>query len=184
MVFGLGDIPDDGADLPRGCTPYLPCSVDALLRIVEQAPVDSSDVFVDIGSGLGRAATFVHLLTGAGAIGLEIQSGFVVASRHLARRLNVSRVSTVHGDAAKLVGFIPIGTVFFLYCPFSGDRLVKVLVDLEPIARTRMIRVCCVDLPLLPCRWLTLTPQQAGDLAIYRSTIHDERIPRPLRATR
>jgi hypothetical protein len=97
--------------------------------------------------------------------------------------LDVSRVSIVHGDAAKLVGFIPIGTVFFLYCPFSGDRLVKLLADLEPIARTRLIRVCCVDLPLPPCRWLTLTPQHARDLAIYRSTIHDERITRPLRAT-
>jgi SAM-dependent methyltransferase len=132
MVCGLGDVPDEGPDLPRGCTPYLPCSVDALLRIVEQAPVHSSDVFVDVGSGLGRAATFVHLLTGAGAIGLEIQSALVVAGRHLARRLDVSRVSTVHGDAAKLVGLIRIGTVFFLYCPFSGDRLVKVLADLEP----------------------------------------------------
>jgi hypothetical protein len=183
MVFGLGDIPDDGPDLPRGCTPYLPCGVDALLRIVEHAPVHSSDVFVDVGSGLGRAATLVHLLTGAGAIGLEIQSGLVVEASHLAGRLDVSRVSTVHGDAAQLVGFLPIATVFFLYCPFSGDRLVKVLADLEPIARTRMIRLCCVDLPLPPCRWLTLTSQPAGDLAIYRSTIHDEGIPRPLPAT-
>jgi hypothetical protein len=49
-------------------------------------------------------------------------------------------------------------------------------------ARTRMIRVCCVDLPLPPCRWLTLTTQKAGDLTIYQSTIYDKRIPRPLRA--
>ncbi|MHB8419064.1 MAG: hypothetical protein ACYDCL_13385 [Myxococcales bacterium] len=181
-VFGLGDLPDDGPDLPRGCTPYLPCSVDVLLRTVEQAPVHSSDVFVDVGSGLGRAATFVHLFTGAGAIGLEIQSALVVAGRCLARRLDLSRVSNIHGDAATLAGFISIGTVFFFYCPFTGDRLVKVLSDIEPIARTRMIRVCCVDLPPLPCRWLTLTAH-SGDLAIYRSTLHDERVTRPLRAT-
>ena len=167
-VLGLGDASnDDGPDLPRGCTPYLPCSVDALLAIAEHAPVLSSDVFVDVGSGLGRAAMLVHLLTGARAVGVEIQSALVGESRNLARRLNLSGVSTVHGDASELVGSIPHGTVFFFYCPFSGDRLMKVLADLEHVARTRTIRVCCVDLPLPPCLWLTAT-EHGGGLAIHR----------------
>jgi SAM-dependent methyltransferase len=174
LVFGLGELPDDGPELPRDCVPYLPCSVDALLRMVEQAPVRASDVFVDVGSGLGRAAALVHLLTGAAAIGLEIQPGLVHAARDLATQLLISRISCVEGDAAKLAGFITIGSVFFLYCPFSGDRLTKVLANIEPIARTRMIRVCCVDLPLPPCSWLTLDPQLSGDLAIYRSTLHEQ----------
>src|SRR5215469_14927659 len=65
LVFGLGELPDDGPELPRDCVPYLPCPVDALLRMVEQASVRPSDVFVDVGSGVGRAAALVHLLTGA-----------------------------------------------------------------------------------------------------------------------
>lgn len=170
-VLGLRGLPDDGPDLPRGCVPYFPCSVDALLRMVEQARVHSSDVFVDIGSGLGRAAAFVHLLTGAGVIGIEAQSGLVCAARELTTRLPASRVSFIEGDAATLTGFIAIGSVFFFYCPFSGDRLVKVLGDLEVIARTRTIRVCCLDLPLPPCPWLTLESQLAGDLAIHRTTL-------------
>jgi SAM-dependent methyltransferase len=174
LVFGLGEIPDDGPELPRGCAPYLPCPVDAVLRMVEQAPVRASDVFVDVGAGLGRAAALVHLLTGAAAVGLEIQPGLVHGARDLAARLLTSRVSCVEGDAAKLAGFITIGSVFFLYCPFSGARLAKMLADLEPIARTRMIRVCCVDLPLPQCPWLTLEPQLSGDLAIHRSTLHEE----------
>jgi hypothetical protein len=111
------------------------------------------------------------LLTGAGVIGIEIQSGLVRAARDLSRRLAVSRVSCVEGDAVRLTGFITIGSVFFLYCPFSGDRLAKVLADLEPIARTRTIRVCCLDLLLPRCSWLTLEPRVSGDLAIYRSTL-------------
>jgi hypothetical protein len=170
MVFGLGELPDDGPDLPRGCVPYVPCSVDALLRMVERAGVSSSDVFVDIGAGLGRAAAFVHLLTGAGAIGIEIQSGLVRAARDLATRLGVPRVACIEGDAARLASFMAVGSVFFLYCPFSGDRLTKVLAGLESIARTRVIRVCCVDLPLPSCPWLAREPQRSGDLAIYRST--------------
>jgi SAM-dependent methyltransferase len=173
-VLGLRHLPDDGPDLPRGCVPYVPCSVDALLRMVEQARVRSSDVFVDIGSGLGRASAFVHLLTGAGVLGIEVQSELVSAARDLTTRLGLSRVSCIEGDAATLTGSIAIGSVFFLYCPFSGDRLVKVLGDLEVIARTRRIRVCCLDLPLPPCPWLTLESPLAEDLAIYQSTLLDE----------
>jgi SAM-dependent methyltransferase len=168
-VLGLGEIPDDG-ELPAGCVPYLPCPVDALLRIVEHAPVRATDVFVDVGAGLGRATAVVHLLTGAGAIGLEIQPALARGARELAARLLASRVSCVEGDAANLAGAIAIGSVFFLYCPFSGERLTKLLAELEAIARTRPIRVCSVDLPLPPCDWLTPEPCfGAGDLAIYRS---------------
>lgn len=170
LVLGLDELPDDGPELPRDCVPYLPCPVDALLRVVDQAPVRASDVFVDVGSGTGRATALVHLLTGAAAIGLEIQPRLVHVARDLATRLLLSRVSCVEGDAANLAGLITTGSVFFLYCPFSGDRLTKVLADLESIARTRTIRVCCVDLPLPPCSWLTLEPQPSGDLAIHRST--------------
>jgi hypothetical protein len=83
-------------------------------------------------------------------------------------------MSFVEGDAARLTGLISIGSVFFLYCPFSGERLAKVLDDLESIASTRTIRVCCVDLPLPPCPWLRLEVSLGSDLAIYRS-IPDER---------
>jgi SAM-dependent methyltransferase len=168
-VFGLHGLPDDGPELPRGCVPYFPCSVDAVLRMVDQARVRSTDVFVDVGSGLGRTAALVHLLTGAGAIGIEIQSGLVRAARDLAARMVLSRVSSIEGDAATLTGFLTIGSVFFIYCPFSGDRLATVLAHLGTIARTRTIRVCCLDLPLPRCPWLTLEPQVSGDLAIYRS---------------
>jgi SAM-dependent methyltransferase len=170
-VLGLRDLPDDGPDLPRGCVPYFPCSVDALLRVVEQARVRSSDVFVDVGSGLGRAGAFVHLLTGAQVIGIEVQPGLVRAARELTTRLALSRVSCLEGDAVTLTGSMATGSVFFFYCPFSGERLVKVLGDLEVIARTRMIRVCALDLPLPPCPWLTRESPVAGDLAIYRSSL-------------
>ena len=174
LVFGLGEIPDDGPELPKGCVPYLPSSVDVLLRVVEQAYVGAPDVFVEVGAGVGRAAALVHLLTGASVVGIEIQPKLVRASRDLVTRLLVSRVSCIEGDAVQLTGLVSIGSVFFLYCPFGGERLAKVVADLEPIARTKMIRVCCVDLPPLACPWLTLEPAALGDLAVYRSTWHGE----------
>lgn len=171
LVLGLDDLPDDGPELPRGCVPYLPCSVDAVLRAVEQAGVTASDVFVDIGAGLGRAVALVHLLTGASAIGLEIQPALARAARDLAWRVRLPRVRCLEGDATELIAHVTSGTVFFLYCPFGGERLGKVLEYLESLARTRSLRICCVDLPLPPCEWLAPETALDGDLMVYRSTL-------------
>ncbi|MBK9260368.1 MAG: methyltransferase domain-containing protein [Polyangiaceae bacterium] len=169
-VFNLGTLPEDGPALPSGCVPYLPCSVDALLRTAKHARIGPHDVFVDIGAGVGRAAALMHLLTGASAIGIEIQPGLVARAHELATRLRLSRVSFVQGDAVELASEFVLGTVFFLYCPFSGQRLVRMLGRLEAIARARTIRVCCVDLPLPPCSWLELEAPHFPDVAMYRST--------------
>jgi hypothetical protein len=173
LVLGIDGVAEDGPALPRGCVPYLPCPVNVLLRVIEQAEVQSHDVFVDVGSGLGRATASIHLLTGAGAIGLEIQPHLVQASRALAERLELRRCSVIEGDAARLTADSAVGSVFFLYCPFSGERLAKLLDGLELIAQTRAIRVCCLDLLLPPRPWLSLRPPLAADLAVYRSTLVD-----------
>jgi SAM-dependent methyltransferase len=168
--FGIETLPDDGPELPSGCVPYLPCDVDTLLRMVRLADVRATDTFVDVGCGLGRAVALTHLLTGAAAIGIEVQPALVHAARALAARVNAARVSVVEGDASELAGRTVTGSVFFLYCPFSGARLARVLAALEELARTRELRVCCVDLPLPPCPWLTPLPSDDSDrLTIYRS---------------
>jgi hypothetical protein len=169
LVLGLDGLPTDDASLPRGCVPYLPCPIDALILIADRAAVQASDVFIDIGSGAGRATVLMHLMTGAAAIGLEIQPPLVLVARDLSTRIGASRVTVVEGDAALTIGTMMNGTVFFLYCPFSGDRLSKVLAALESIAQTRPIRVCCLDLPLPACPWLGLSSQPAKGLDIYSS---------------
>jgi hypothetical protein len=168
LVLGLDDLPGDGPALPAGGVPYLPSSVGVLLRMVDEAPIRSTDVFVDVGAGPGRAIALVHLLTGAGAIGLEVQPQLVNAANGLTASLGLSHVRCIEGDAATVAAFMVVGSVFFFYCPFSGARLTKVLDDLEPIARTRQLRVCCVHLPLPPRSWLTREPGE-GELEIYRS---------------
>jgi len=175
LVLGLDDLPADGPALPAGGVPYLPCSVEVLLQLIDDVPVRSSDVFVDIGAGPGRAIALVHLLTGARAIGVEIQPQFVDAANVLTARLGLSRVRCIEGDAATVAASMVVGSVFFFYCPFSGARLEKVLDDLEPIARTRQICIGCVQLPLPPRSWLTRDPGRTGELEIYRSVRGDQR---------
>lgn len=168
-VLGLDGVPDDGPTLPPGGVPYLPCAVGAISPVLEHACVQPSDVFVDLGSGVGRVSALVHLLTGASAIGVEIQPHLVAASRELIRRVGLERVSVVEGDAAELTPRLAIGTVFFLYCPFGGERLERVLDGLESLAQARPLRVCCVDLPLRERAWLTPVASAPGGVTVYRS---------------
>ena len=85
---------------------------------------------------------------------------------------DVAGVDVIAGDALEQAELLARGTVFFLYCPFGGERLTQLLTTLETIARRRPIRVCCVDLPLPPCDWLVHVAAPESDLAIYRSSSH------------
>lgn len=167
-VLDLGPLPDDGPALPRGCVPYLPCSVDAIQRLVRHAAIGPRDVFVDVGAGIGRAAALVHLLTGARTIGVEIQPALVATARELGARLGLAGFSFVEGDAADATDAVGSGTVFLLYCPFSGERLTRCLGGLQRIAADHQIRVGCVDMPLPPCPWLVALTSD-GDLVVHRS---------------
>lgn len=170
-VLGL-EAPDDDTDaLPRGCVPYVPCSVDILVRAIDQARIGADDVFIDVGSGIGRAIALVHCLTGATAIGIEVQPHLVAAARRLSAALRAPRVSTVHGDAVDAIQAVVGGTVFFLYCPFSGERLDRLLDHLAPVAATRAIRLCCVDMAALERPWLELCTAPTDSLLVYRSVI-------------
>jgi predicted RNA methylase len=168
-VLALEPPPEDGPELPRGGVPYLPCSVDCVLRAIELAGVGPSDVVVDVGSGVGRTAALVQLLTGASVVGVEIPPQLARASRELQQRLKLPRFSVVEGDAAELTASLG-GTVFFLYCPFGQDRLRAVLDELEAAAHVRELRICAVDLPVPPRPWLELISPPGGECVVYRST--------------
>ncbi len=169
LALALGSPPDDGPALPPGGVPYLPCPVDALLRLIDRVPVTAADLIVDVGSGVGRAAAVLTLLTGAAVVGVEVQPALVSAARALTARLGLSRTSFIEGDAATLPAPATAASIYLLYCPFSGARLDRLLAQLGPLARARDLRVCCVDLPLPPCRWLQPASPPDHDLTIYRS---------------
>lgn len=162
-VLGTGAIPDDDPALPRGCVPYLPCAVEDLVAVAEH--VRASDVFVDVGAGIGRAAAFVHLYSGATVIGVEIQPQLARA----ATNMHPACITMLEGDACELVARLTQATVFFLYCPFSGARLARLLDAIEPIARAKPLRIACVDLPLPPRDWLALESSPRVGVDLHRT---------------
>ncbi|MDB4937268.1 MAG: hypothetical protein JWP87_4240 [Labilithrix sp.] len=158
--------PPEIAELPRGSVPYLPCGVDEILATVREAPVRAGDTFVDLGSGLGRVAILAHLFSGAPASGIEIQEPLVRSARARSAELALPDVSFVHADAA---GTELDGSVFFLYAPFNGELLRRVLRRVEEVARRRPIVVCAVDLELHDVSWLQPRKTSRVSLTLYDS---------------
>lgn len=165
-VLGVAAPPAD-RNLPRGGVPYLPCGVDEIIAAVRDAPIRAGDVLVDLGSGLGRVAILGHLITGARAAGIEIQDHLVDAARTCSTALHLPEVSFVHADASEVE---LEGTVFFLYAPFNGDLLKRVLARLQATARRHPIVVCTVGMALDEAPWMS--PRDTSSVAL---TIHDLR---------
>lgn len=168
--LGLGELPDDGPHLPRDGVAYLPSPVHALQKLADSLRLGPEDVVIDVGSGVGRAAVFLHWLTGATVVGLEIQPQLVATHRELIARHGLERVSVVEGDAAVLLEAQRGATALAMYCPFSGARLTRALRSIEALARERALRIGCIDLPLPACAWLEPLPSD-GEVTVYRSCV-------------
>lgn len=162
-LLGLVAPPPDAPDLPRGSVPYLPCSVEEIVASVREAPIREHDHLVDIGSGLGRVVMLAHLLSGARASGIEIQEHLVREARARSLELGLKTLSFAHANA---VDVELDGSVFFLYAPFNGAPLHRVLERLEGVSRRRPIVICAVGLAL-DVAWLRARRTSALALTIY-----------------
>ena len=167
-LLGFEEAPPDIPDLPRGSVPYLPCGVDEILTVLRDVPIRPDDTLVDLGSGLGRVAILVHLLSGARTSGIEIQEHLVRGARGLCEALGVSDVSFVHGDAAEAE---LDGSIFFLYAPFNGRMLTAVLRRIEDVARRRSIVVCAVGVELGGLDWLCPRESSSASVSLYDSRV-------------
>lgn len=151
---------------------YHPSGVASIVRMLVEVPVTERDVFVDLGSGLGKVVLLTHLLTGAKARGVEMQLDLVRRARAAAERSR-AEVEFVRADV-RTVGsaFLEDGTVFFLYLPFTGSALDEVLARLRVVAERRTIVVCTLGLDLdRAASWLRRRPLDAFWLAVYDSTV-------------
>ncbi len=167
-VLGIESPPPDIPSLPRGSVPYLACGVEEILAMVREAPVGAEDELVDLGSGLGRVLIVAHLLSGARGRGVEIQEPLVRRARALCAELALTEISFVQADAAETD---LDGSVFFLYAPFNGPMLTRVLGRLEDVARRRKIVVCAVGLELRDVPWLVPRNASCVSLMLYDSSV-------------
>jgi precorrin-6B methylase 2 len=156
--------PDEG--LPPGGVPYLPTAVDDIIAVVREIPLRPTDMFVDLGSGIGRVAIIAHLLSGARTHGIEVQAALVKMAQERAAALGLTRVTFEH---ANVVDAELDGTVFFFYSPFNGETLRRVLKKLETLSQRKRIVLAAVDIEFPHERWLRRRDSASLAVTIYES---------------
>lgn len=120
--------------------PYQATPLRILLDLVERLALTPDDVFYDLGAGIGRVVFGMALMSAGHMKGVEVEPAYVEYARHRAQDLNLAQVFFINADARAMD--YADGTVFFLYTPFKGATLRRVLALLRSQARTRQIRVC------------------------------------------
>jgi hypothetical protein len=163
LVLGLDEIPEDGPDLPSGCVPRALLR-DTLSNGGARGRSRRTCSWTSVRVSAGRAA-LTHFLTSLGHRA-QVQSGSS-ARRDLTNSLRNAGFRG-EGDAARLTGFITIGSVYFPVLPLQRRTPERVLHDLESIARAAdqgLLR----RLALPPCSWLEPVAPISG-VAVYRSS--------------
>ena len=136
---------DDGGALPADMVFYQPTPARHILDLLERTRLDETDVLVDLGSGLGHVPMLAAICTGARSLGIERNAAYVACARRCAAALGLQRVDFIAQDARTTD--LSAGTVFYLYTPFGGPILRRVLDMLKHEAATRAIRVATLG----PC---------------------------------
>jgi hypothetical protein len=166
----LHDLEDDAIPDPRRAleaemVQYQPTPARVVLALIAHARVARDDVFFDIGSGLGQVPMLVNLLTGARAIGVELEPAYCEYARRRVVDLNLEDV-VFRNDDARAADYGE-GTVFFLYTPVKGEMLQVVLDRIRARTCNRKIRVLtygpCTD-TVASLTWLTSTDSKTAGL--------------------
>ncbi|MGI6368840.1 MAG: hypothetical protein ACOX2L_10900 [Anaerolineae bacterium] len=139
-MLGLGESAVEPTFYDRDYVHLEDTPVRVLLDLIDHVPLSAGQCFVDLGSGLGRAAILVHWLTGATVEGIEVQPAYHARAEALAASLGLERVHFVLGDAAQ--ADLSQGDVFYLFTPFKGRILRAVWATLAQQARLRPLTVC------------------------------------------
>ena len=132
--------PGEVAALPPEMVFYQPTPARHVFDLLDRLALDTGDVLVDLGSGLGHVSLLAAIRTPARSIGIEIEPAYVAAARACAQALQLANTQFVQGDAR--AADFAVGSVFYLYTPFTGSILRSVLDALRREAAGRAFRVC------------------------------------------
>lgn len=172
-ILGLGETIAEPTLADRDYVHLEDSPVRVLLDLVDHVSLEADDRFVDLGSGLGRAAILVHWLTGVSAEGIEVQPAYCAYATALVANLGLERVRFQRADASE--ADLSRGTVYYLFTPFKGRILRLVWQRLEQEAQSRSITVCtygAVSLSAARQRWLrpaSGAPPHEFALAIWQA---------------
>jgi SAM-dependent methyltransferase len=140
-LLNIGKMPAPATELTAEMVEFYKTPARVVVELVERMKFGPGDVFIDLGAGLGQVVLLVHLLTGARALGVEIEPAYCAYARRCAEKLGLTGVGFELGDAR--VADLSAGTVFFLFTPFKGEVFSRVMKRMKDVAlaSSRGIRV-------------------------------------------
>jgi ribosomal protein L11 methylase PrmA len=117
---------------------WVPTSTDDVEGFFELAPVSTSDVVYDLGSGDGRLL-FAAIEKGAGkAIGIDLDAGLVKAANEAAKQKGIQdRISFLEGDV--LESDLKKATLVFCYLYPTASEALKPKIEAELKPGTRVV---------------------------------------------
>ena len=134
-------------DLQYASTPgdyavhYEPAPAAVVLDMIDNVSFKKSDVFYDVGSGLGRVCILIRLLTDTGCVkGLEINGDLWNVALQVTDAVGLADIEYINADARD--ADLSDGTLFFLFTPFTGHVMDTVIHRLERVAGAHGIIVC------------------------------------------
>lgn len=161
-VLDIRNAPEETKLLETGMIGYHPTPVRVILALLGHVPLSATDVFYDVGAGLGRVALLAGLLSAAQVKGIEFEPAYCAYAQERADSFRLSRVSFLNVDAR--AADYTDGTVFFLYTPFTGRMFQAVIDRLSSEARAYPVTIAAYG----PCTehmaqqpWAQLTARQA-----------------------
>jgi hypothetical protein len=138
-LFLFEEIPEQTRELEPEMVYYQKTPARVVFELAAKTRFMATDVFFDLGSGLGQVAILVHLLAGIRVIGVELEPAFCGYARNCAAALHLTDVEFVNADARK--ADYSRGTIFFMFTPFRGAILREVLEMLRKEALARKITI-------------------------------------------
>ncbi|MBX3188951.1 MAG: hypothetical protein KF819_18165 [Labilithrix sp.] len=162
----------DVAYPPFGDRGHTPSGLAEILFTLDNAGLGPGKTFVDLGAGLGKVAMLVALLSGARAIGVELDAHLVAHARAASRALGLDGVELVEGDLRDVA--LPPADVYYMYIPFAGSA--AVVERLAPIAAERDIVLFSQPLDGARFPWLEARGTASYWLEIYESRLTGDRL--------
>ncbi|HVY25874.1 MAG TPA: methyltransferase domain-containing protein [Polyangiaceae bacterium] len=164
-VLGIAYPPLVPQALPRELVTYSPTGMAEVSFLLEQGDLGPGRVLVDLGSGLGKVVLLAALLTGAQAVGIELDAELVAAARAAASALQLQGTRFIQGDLREVP--LPEADVYYMFIPLA--RSSELLQRLEPLARRRRIVLFSQEIDLARAPWLRRTGAGSYWLARFES---------------
>jgi hypothetical protein len=183
-LFGFQDVPDTTVALSADMVSYVATHVQQIAEMA--AELGPSDVFYDLGSGLGFVPILVSWISGARAVGIELEPRFVAFARERAAALGLAdRVRFVEGDLREATR--DDATAVFLFYPVRGALLAQVIERVRLGVEGRAVRVYSLGLsgpPLVAQPWIAVRGQSPSGLLglISRADAPDDTAASPSRS--